>query len=547
MVNWIQGRDLVAVNLSAALNSPAEGGDLQTIHLVGGTGVTLPDHDFYLFFPGDSGTGETAEYVYIASRSADTLSCGPDPFLVSPTTGRAAINSVRWPAAHHPAAARLELRNVFEVHAQLQARLDAHTHDGTTANGPVLTQDHGTSIMQLTNNTISSVSFGDVITCTGGLAGEVPSTGYLGLPIGIIYSPQGGPPTGASDFSIIPGDPVYAKISGVGWARCDSTVTAGSPIQAKSVTKTVANLVSPALGAIGFALTNAALYVGKYYCQVLLVNRGADVLTLSGVQDVRNKTIYSPVIYAGIDTSKHIFLPTTVGDDTLVGAAATQTLTNKTLTSPTVTGAAISGGSVSGAAITATNAALTTPTITGLVTLASAVSRIKLGATSLSIRNAGDTLDFLLVDGTGRIDMPQQARVLATWSGSVGYSSMVDAHVPGNVESYDLYSEWNSSTYTFSPTTTGVYLLSAAIGIVPTTPVYFKLFLESSTGLLDNQVAGEAYTSGATTVLSLNASFPILCAAGQTYWYRYIITQIGSTPPMTGTVANGFIAITRLG
>jgi hypothetical protein len=361
VVNWIQGRDLAAVNLAPAfmLPSPSEGGDLQTIQLSTGDGDKLPTNDFYMFFPGSTTASpvELPEYVYIATRAADTLLCGPDPFGVSPTTGRAAINPTRWPAVHHPVLARLELRNVFEIYKQLQDRLDAHVHDGTTANGPVLTQAQGTNTVSIVNNTIYTLTVGDVVAYSNGQAISIPSTGYLGLPIAVVCSPAGGPPTGGGDYSATPGASVYVRPAGVAWAKCASTVTAGAPIQTTNA-KTVTNLVSPAIGAIGFALTTATAYSDGYYCQILLINRGSDILTPLGVQDIKNKTMFSPVLYSSTDTTARISFPTIVANDTLVGVNTPATILAKTLTSPT-----INGGTISGAAITATNAALTTPTI----------------------------------------------------------------------------------------------------------------------------------------------------------------------------------------
>jgi hypothetical protein len=374
VVNWIQGRDLAAVNLAPAftLPSPSEGGDLQTIQLSTGDGDKLPTNDFYMFFPGSTTASpvELPEYVYIATRAADTLLCGPDPFGVSPTTGRAAINPTRWPAVHHPVLARLELRNVFEIYKQLQDRLDAHVHDGTTANGPVLTQAQGTNTVSIVNNTIYTLTVGDVVAYSNGQAISVPSTGYLGLPIAVVCSPAGGPPTGGGDYSATPGASVYVRPAGVAWAKCTSTVTAGAPIQTTNA-KTVTNLVSPAIGAIGFALTTATAYSDGYYCQILLINRGSDILTPLGVQDIKNKTLFSPVLYSSADATARMSFPTLTANDTLVGVNTAATLLAKTLTSP-----AINGGTISGATITATNAALTTPTITGGV-----ISGVALGAT----------------------------------------------------------------------------------------------------------------------------------------------------------------------
>jgi hypothetical protein len=67
----------------------------------------------------------------------------------------------------------------------------------------------------------------------------------------------------------------------------------------------------------------------------------------------------------GAATAYKLGFPTLTGDDTAVGAAATQTLTNKTLTAPVVSSPAITGG-------TATNIALvdfapTVVTVTGAI------------------------------------------------------------------------------------------------------------------------------------------------------------------------------------
>jgi hypothetical protein len=562
VVNWIQGRDLVAVNLDSAfvLPSPAEGGDLQTIQLSAGNGTLLPTHDFYLFFPGSTVTGEAAEYVYVALRSADTLVCGPDPFGVSPLTGRAAVSPVRWPAAHHPAATRLELRNVFEVHAQLQERLDAHTHDGTTANGPVLTQSQGTNTVQVTNNTGGTLSLGDVVAYSNGQAIAVPSTGYLGLPVAVVCGPQGGPPTGAGDYSAANGTPVYVRVSGVAWARCASSVTAGTPIQTTN-TKTVTGLVSPALGAIGFALTDATAYSGGFYCQVLLVNRGADILTPNGVQDVKNKSIYSPLLYSSADATARMSFPTTTANDTLVGASTPATLAGKTLTSPTINTPTITGGTQASPAITTpaitggtqaspaittpvvtggtfSSPGITTPTVTGVSTYTTAAARLLSGATSLGVRDSTNTTDIAVFNNSGRIDFPSQAYVYANSSTLTHLSTGGPFNIPGTTEIIDRYNEWNSSTSVFVPVATGLYIFAFGIQLNFLSSGWGKTTFRSNAG--DSIVLAQIPTPGQP--MMINPTIVFKCNTGTSYWIEYSVS--GSFPI---DVFSSLVTIARLG
>jgi hypothetical protein len=549
VVNWIQGRDLAAVNLAPAsmLPSPSEGGDLQTIQLSTGDGDKLPTNDFYMFFPGSTTASpvELPEYVYIATRAADTLLCGPDPFGVSPTTGRAAINPTRWPAAHHPVSARLELRNVFEIYTQLQNRLDAHVHDGTTANGPVLTQAQGTNTVSIINNTGGTLTLGDVVAYSNGQAISVPSTGYLGLPVAVVCSPAGGPPTGGGDYSTVNGASVYVRPTGVAWARCTSTVTAGAPIQTTNA-KTVTNLVSPALGAIGFALTAATAYSGGYYCQVLLLNRGSDVLTPEGVQDVKNKTVFSPVLYSSANTTARMSFPTITANDTLIGANTAATLLAKTLTSPV-----INGGTISGAAITATGAALTSPTITtpsisGNTTYSSSVAKLLVGSTSAGFYNTAGTLPYLIANNTGRVDMPYQAYVQAFYAAAPVVLTSGVHRIPATTVEIDRFGEWNYNTSAFSPSASGIYVFTFALSLLWSAPAaannVYHIWFETSGGYIRELMLESLYNPTQGFIL-VNPCTTFNCIQGTSYWMGYT-ADAGSG---TVSISTSSVGISRIG
>jgi len=71
------------------------------------------------------------------------------------------------------------------------------------------------------------------------------------------------------------------------------------------------------------------------------VTSSGDIVTLTGIQTLTNKTLTTPTITNPTLSGSSDTLTLPAGPDTLVGRATTDTLTNKTLTSPTLTTAVV--------------------------------------------------------------------------------------------------------------------------------------------------------------------------------------------------------------
>ena len=103
--------------------------------------------------------------------------------------------------------------------------------------------------------------------------------------------------------------------------------------------------------------------------------------------------------YTSGASSYYLALPTLSANDTIVGLATTQTLTNKTLTAPTITAPGITGTSTIG-----TGCTLTSPTINGPTITAPAItgtSTIGAGMTMTSPQINGGTITGANLVGSG--------------------------------------------------------------------------------------------------------------------------------------------------
>lgn len=212
-ITWIQGKDLVTVNLAAGGGIDAS---VLTVPLVAGETALLPAAPFYVFFPGNVGVGETPEFIYVTSKSGDNLLLGAPPFGNTGGTGRAALRNDIYTATSHPGGAVLELRSTFEMFQQLQTQMGAHEHTGGTGDGAIIqtaaiadnaitTNKLGANVVtaakianatitatQIANNTITATQLGaasatgavlgtDVVVVTGAqtIAGNKTFTGNV--------------------------------------------------------------------------------------------------------------------------------------------------------------------------------------------------------------------------------------------------------------------------------------------------------------------------------------------------------------------------------
>jgi hypothetical protein len=333
-MNWIGTKDLVSVNVSTSF--PVGSLDT-TIELHAGDGALLPAAAFYLFFPGDTNPThfELPEFVYVASKTGDVLTLGDDPFGVSPAhNGRAAIRPDKYPATTHFGGSEIQLRFVAGHVNQLQQRLDAHTHDGTTGNGPVLLDSAGVGTQQLTNSTGITLATGDVVLRSGDSV-ITPTDNALNNLVCVVADPLALTPD-ASSYTVGPGDPVNVRVFGPVYAKIAAPCTQGDMLQT-TATRKMQPATSSVIAACATAMRNSTTYSGAYYTKVLLHNRGTDLLTLNGQQDVTNKRILNAQIYsAGLAPSTLVTFPNLTGPSTLVDTASTQGLTGKTYINPIV-------------------------------------------------------------------------------------------------------------------------------------------------------------------------------------------------------------------
>ena len=95
-------------------------------------------------------------------------------------------------------------------------------------------------------------------------------------------------------------------------------------------------------------------------------------------------------------SSYYLATPTLSANDTIVGLAATQTLTNKTLTAPTLTAVSITGTSTIGAGMTITSPAISGATITGSSYAGTAALTTGTVSTSLSGGGTATSSGFLM-------------------------------------------------------------------------------------------------------------------------------------------------------
>lgn len=157
-ITWLQGKDLIEVNVGTTQVEIAH----TSIILQSGHAALLPSAPFYMFFPGNPGTGETPEYIHVSAKNngTDTLTVSAPPFGNTGGNGRAALANgapSNYAAAVHPAGTRIQLRSTWEHIQQIQTQIDAHDHTGTSGNGPVL----GTSAINdnaITTNKINALA-----------------------------------------------------------------------------------------------------------------------------------------------------------------------------------------------------------------------------------------------------------------------------------------------------------------------------------------------------------------------------------------------------
>jgi hypothetical protein len=333
-MNWLSTKDLVSVNVSTSF--PVGTTDA-TIILHTGDGGLLPAAPFYLFFPGDTNPAhfELPEFVYVIGKTGDSLTLGDDPFGVSPAdNGRAAIRPDKYPAVAHFGGAEMQLRYVAGHIAQIQQRIDAHSHDGTTGNGPVLMDNAGVGTQQLTNSTGATVFAGDVLLRSGDSV-ITPTDGALNNLVCVVADPLALTPD-VSAYSVGPGDPVNVRVFGPVYAKIAAPCTQGDMLQT-TATRKMQPVTGSMTAACATAMRNSTTYSGNYYTKVLLHNRGTDLLTLNGQQDIANKRIVNTQIYtAGVSPSTLVTFPNLTGPSTLVDTASAQSLTGKTYVNPII-------------------------------------------------------------------------------------------------------------------------------------------------------------------------------------------------------------------
>lgn len=333
-MNWISTKDLISVNVSTSF--PVGSTDT-TVELHAGDGALLPAAPFYLFFPGDTNPThfELPEFIYVASKTGDVLTLGDDPFGVSPAhNGRAAIRPDKYPATTHFGGADIQLRFVAGHVSQLQQRLDAHTHDGTVGGGAILTDSNGVGTTQLTNSTGGVLNAGDVVLRSGDSV-VTPTDGALSNQVCVVADPLGLDPS-VSAYTVAAGDPVNIRTHGTVYARLAGAVTQGDELQVTAARK-MQSLTGSMVAACAAAMRNSTTFGGGFYTKVYLHNRGVDLATLAGQQDLTNKRIITPQIHsAGVSPSTLVTFPNLTGPSTLVDTNSTQGLTGKTYINPIV-------------------------------------------------------------------------------------------------------------------------------------------------------------------------------------------------------------------